>query len=211
MEKYKFHVNEAMICYYCRHTAVVRLTRSWSEALNISFVSCAACGKLSQVHDPKTATIRRYIDPRFYTATIHSLDHFFKCTSHLLTETKFSLTAWKIMKVTIIRDISELFDIPAVPDQNIKIIENGEELQTNCRFFNHEMPWVVRESDRYPVTSPAIHEKDNSMRFSSAANRPPPLLAFDGLPLGAKLYRGSEDTLPAYSSYPDVLPPYSKV
>jgi hypothetical protein len=186
-----FYVNTAMMCYICRWTAVTRMRMSWrdvapigqeTEVLDVVFVSCAVCSTFPGVHEPSDATMEKYVGSRFYSdeviSEIRNLIHIFDCTPTFLKEKRFSITAMWSKTVTRIREPTEIYCIPMVPSKNIMILEHGEEVRANCRFFLHEDPITDREISRYPSdlspASKAQYERNEEcMPFASVANRPP--------------------------------------
>jgi hypothetical protein len=153
MPETTFWVNTAMLCHHCQRVAVVRMMQSWrqlmligtdSEALDVVFVVCAFCLPLPKAHRPYM-TWRKYIDPRSFSPAINTLMHIFHCIPNLQLERKFSITALKIKNLAKIRDIAEIFYIPAIPERNIMILIPKEvfELMKDCKFFSHE-PTLTR-------------------------------------------------------------------
>jgi hypothetical protein len=189
MGRTNFYVNTALLCYLCRRVAVLRLTESWrdvtpagqeTEVLDVVFVSCARCSSLPDIHHAGVMTrpkffvpsSPRYVDPKGYFQITRALSYIFGCTANILQEKKFHITAFKIINVAKIQDANELLPIPVVPEANIMILENGQEVRTNCGFFWHDGVFKDRQICRYPWNA----SKDDyigSMPFASIANRPP--------------------------------------
>jgi hypothetical protein len=97
--------------------------------------------------------------------------------------------------------------MPAVPDANVMILENGREVRWDCRFFAHDPSFTVRDVARYPPTQ-SIDCKNSaaygSMPFSFVANRPPILCVLSEGQLLPPLCPGClsdlQDTPPSYTA-----------
>jgi hypothetical protein len=161
MPETTFWVNTAMMCYHCQRVAIVRMRQSWrqltqvgieSEALDVVFVVCAVCLTLPNAHHPYIL-LRRYVDPRSYSLGINILAHIFNCTANIQLERKFSITALRIKKLAKIRDITEIFYVPAVPHYNIMILKEGLEITADCRFFFHEPTFTRRNVAGYKMNN----------------------------------------------------------
>jgi hypothetical protein len=148
-----FFVNTAMICYNCRRTAIVRLKQSYREVacfdqevevLDVVFVSCIVClSILSNVYNPATADIVKHVNLGDYSSELRSLVYIFGCTPSILQEKKLSIL--KIRQMPIVRDTREIFHVVDVPQANIMILFNGEEVGKDSRFFMHEPLIMDRE------------------------------------------------------------------
>ncbi|KAE9373866.1 hypothetical protein N431DRAFT_535429 [Stipitochalara longipes BDJ] len=191
MPETTFWVNTAMMCYHCQRVAIVKMRQSWrqvkqvgieSEVLDVVFVVCAVCLTLPNAHQPYIS-LRRYVDPRAYSRGINILAHIFNCTANIQQERKFSITALRVKKLAKIRDITEIFYVPAVPDNNIIILKEGLEITTDCRFFFHEPIFTRRNAAGYRTNnvfatfekrSEGLPHLSNTPRGANLSEPPPP-------------------------------------
>ncbi|KAE8442174.1 hypothetical protein EG329_003762 [Mollisiaceae sp. DMI_Dod_QoI] len=185
MSKTHFWVNTAMLCYSCRRTAVVRLRQSWRlllpfegehEVLEVVFVSCAPCSMHSNVFKPALRARPRYVDSSSYAAVIRSLSYIFNCKASILEENKFSVSTLRLKQMARLRDPAEIFSIPLIADAHIMILEEGQEVRRDCRFFHHEGLMVDRETVRYPsnpLSKDPNQDDDGAMPFTFVSCRPP--------------------------------------
>jgi hypothetical protein len=158
MPKTKFFVHTAMVCYMCRRTAVVSLYQSWrevdltgndSEVLDVVFVSCALCLDVASAHNPMTAMFPRHIEPQQYHSLIKGLARRFRCEPSILKERSFSIIGFKSKSVARIYAISEIYNMPEIPDCHITIIENVKQIPPNRRFFTHDCYCTGKYSSKY--------------------------------------------------------------
>ena len=186
-----FFVNTAMICYNCRRVAVIRMKQSWrrlaliapsSEALDVIFVSCTVCLDLPGVHHPYISVLKKYVDPQGYSTTIGILEHIFGCSPSFLVERKFSITALKMKNFAQVRDITEVYYMPTVPDRNIMILKDGLEMTTDSRFFWHDPAMTSRTPAGYKCSGvfadvanrPRVYGSNMFERLGSDVPDPPP-------------------------------------
>jgi hypothetical protein len=215
MAKTNFYVNTTLVCYKCNKIAVVRLKQSWrsltladgeKEVLDVVFVSCVCCLALPHVHDPSTTIIRKYInlEKKKILDLLDSLENIFKCKACTLKDKKFSITELKMKEVALIRDANKIFYMPAVPEANIKILENGKEKIFDSRFFEHDPLFTTRY---YP---PALEKEceerggNDIVPFTSVPNWPPVLPTAPDSNLTVPPYFGSSsefliDKPPSYT------------
>lgn len=181
MLKTGFYVNTAIVCYNCRRAAVVRSMQSWrnvfpvgqeTEVLDIVFVSCAICLTLPHVHNPLVSRFRSHVDPQKYSNPIRSLMHIFGYTPLILDEVIFWIKAFRIKDLVQIRDVSEVFNMSTIPEENVMILENGREIRSNYRFFRYDSYFITRGQRRYPSVD-SKEGDDSPMPFATIANRPP--------------------------------------
>jgi hypothetical protein len=147
--KTTFRVHTVMICYHCRTVAKLTSNKSWRKAvpvnqelevLDIVFVACPECLAVGDVHNPSTARIRKYVDPRAYSGMIRRLAWKYMketCTSitpGILVGRKFSVTALCIKNFTRIRKVEEVMNAPVMYEAGIEI------LRPDCGFFMPEDP-----------------------------------------------------------------------
>jgi hypothetical protein len=153
----------------------VELVEQEQEVLDVVFISCAACLAIAGVHNPLKATIAKYVDSRIYKDTVKLLSNAFSCTANIHEGRVFSLTTLKIKRLARIRDVSELFYIPAIPEANIIVVK------PNHRFFSHEAPVAGLTVVCWPGIGSALvregaEHDDVLMPFASVMTR---LLASD--------------------------------
>lgn len=140
------------------------------DVLEVFFVSCAVCLTLAGVHNPITALFNKYLDSRPYANIIRRLVYIFGCPARIPEHWKFSITSFAVKSLTRIRDVSKIFNMPIIPDKNVMILQDSEEITTDYRFFAHKPYIMNRRISRYEHTSD-IEKGD--MPFASVLNRPP--------------------------------------
>jgi hypothetical protein len=128
--------------------------------------------------------LKKFVNPRDYSPTIGILEGIFGCSPSLLVERKFSITALKIKNFAQVRDITEIYHMPVVPDRNIMILKDGLEMTTDCRFFWHDPVRTSRTPAGYKCSGvfadvpnrPPIYEYGNNMfeRLRPDVPDPPP-------------------------------------
>lgn len=143
------------------------------DVLEVFFVSCAMCLGLAGVYNPLKAPFNKYIDPKPYASVIRRLVYIFGCPPKLSEQWKFLISSFSIKSLTKIRDVSAIFNIQTLPDQNIMILQDGEEVTSDCRFFAHEPYSMDRRIARYRYTSDADETDETDMPFASVPNKPP--------------------------------------
>jgi hypothetical protein len=141
------------------------------EVLDVVFVVCAVCLTVPNIHHPYVS-LRRYVDPRSYSLGINNLAYIFNCTANIQLERKFSITALRIKKLAKIRDITEIFYVPAVPDNNIMILKEGCEITTDCRFFFYEPMFARRKAAGYKINNVFAAVQDRSKGMPCLGNTP---------------------------------------
>jgi hypothetical protein len=202
MPKTKFFVHTAMVCYMCRRTAVVSLHQSWrvvdligndSEVLDVVFVSCALCLDVARAHNPMTALLPKYVESQHYDGLIKRLARRFRCEPSVLKERSFSIIGFKSKPAARIYDISEIYNMPEIPDCHITIIENVKLIPRNRRFFIHDCHCTGKYSSKYR------HELDSQNDSSSSelmVGVPVPMILTD-----ASMQKDlAKDTPPPYSA-----------
>ena len=166
MADYSAEASLIILCYYCHTYAVVAMGRQWrkvdlagaGDEVPISFVSCAACLTLPGVHNPTTASFRRYVNPKAatYSEVMEYLRLF--CLPIVQEQRRLlALPSFKFKTFARVRDISEILYVSSVPHEKI-VIRSGQTLLNDCGFFKSKPLILTRASAISPHTKPSGDE-----------------------------------------------------